>query len=154
MEKVHRNAEPLEDAFRAALERFFEFKSFQNPDKIAEGFSHVSKVRLWKSVADRLTDQDPSTPIAADEVRTRLTEIARRRNNIAHTADHDPDGSRRKKRITVRDAEQTIDVLESVVIAILQALGDPAPATDYGVPLSRPAPSALPQPRPTPSAKA
>ncbi|MFC5821950.1 hypothetical protein [Nonomuraea harbinensis] len=134
VEKVHRNAEPLEDAFRAALEQFFEFKTFQHPDKIAEGFSHVSKVKLWKTVASKLTDQDPSKPIEADEIRRQLTEIARRRNNIAHTADHDPDSFRRKKRITVREAEQTIDVLESVVIAILQALGDPPPATNYSVP--------------------
>ncbi|MCA2176679.1 hypothetical protein LDL08_10840 [Nonomuraea glycinis] len=134
VEKVHRDAEPLEDAFRAALERFFEFKTFQHPDKIAEGFSHVSMVRLWKTVADKLTAQDPSKPIAADGIRTQLAEIAKRRNNIAHTADHDPDSFRRKKRITVREAEQTIDVLESVVIAILQALGDPPPATDYSVP--------------------
>ncbi|MEU8108386.1 hypothetical protein AB0C18_32215 [Nonomuraea muscovyensis] len=134
VEKVHRNAEPLEAAFRAAMERFFEFKTFQHPDKIAEGFSHVSKVKLWRVVADRLTDQDPSKPIAADEIRTQLTEIARRRNNIAHTADHDPDSFRRKKRITAGEVEQTIDVLESVAIAILQALGDLPPATDHSVP--------------------
>ncbi|MGW0194268.1 hypothetical protein [Nonomuraea sp. NPDC003201] len=134
VEKVHRNTEPLEDAFRVALEQFFEFKTFQHPDKIAEGFSHVSKVRLWKAVADKLTDQDPSNPIAADEIRTQLAGIARRRNNIAHTADHDPNSFRRKKRITVREAEQTIDVLESVAIAILQALGDLPPAMDHSVP--------------------
>ncbi|MFB9474542.1 hypothetical protein ACFFR3_34035 [Nonomuraea salmonea] len=134
VEKVHRNGEPLDEAFRAALEGFFEYKTFQHPDKIAEGFSHVSKIKLWKSVADKLTDQDPSMPIAADEIRAQLTEIARRRNNIAHTADHDPDSFRRKKKITAREAEQTIDVLESVVIAILQALGDLPPATDPSIP--------------------
>ncbi|MFI6993700.1 hypothetical protein [Nonomuraea wenchangensis] len=134
VEKVHRNAEPLEDAFRAALESFFEFRTFQHPDKIAEGFSHVSQVRLWRAVADKLTDQDPSEPIAADEIRRQLAEIAKRRNNIAHTGDHDPDSFRRKMRITARETEQTIDVLESMVIAILQALGDLPSAMDHSVP--------------------
>ncbi|MEV0161305.1 restriction endonuclease [Nonomuraea fuscirosea] len=134
VEKVHHNAEPLADAFRVALERFFEFKTFQHPDKIAEGFSHVSKVKLWKVVADKLTDQDPSKPIAADEVRKQLTQIAWRRNNIAHTADHDPASFRRKLKITAGEAEQTIDVLESVAIAIVQALGDLPPVTDHSVP--------------------
>ncbi|MEZ7129656.1 restriction endonuclease [Nonomuraea sp. AD125B] len=134
VEKVHRNAEPLEDAFRAALERFFEFKTFQHPDKIAEGFSHVSKVSLWTAVAGKLTDQDPSEPIAADRIRRKLAEIARRRNNIAHTGDHDPGSFHRKMRITAQETEQTIDVLESVVIAILQALGDLPPATDHSLP--------------------
>ncbi|MFC4059077.1 hypothetical protein ACFOWE_12270 [Planomonospora corallina] len=130
-EKIHHHNEPLGDAFRNHLERFFGFMTFQNPEKIKEGFAHVSTVNLWPAVAKILTDQDPGRPMTADEIRTQLREIARRRNSIAHTADHDPERSGRKNPITAQEAEQTIDSLESMAIAILLALGDPLPAADY-----------------------
>ncbi len=130
-EKVHHHAKPLGDAFRAHLEQFFGFMTFQNPEKIKEGFAYVSTVNLWPTVAKILTGQDPSKPITADEVRGRLREIAWRRNNIAHTADHNPEVFGQKKAMAAQEAEQTIDLLESIAIAILLALGDPLPTVDY-----------------------
>ncbi|MEU8250442.1 MGMT family protein [Nonomuraea sp. NPDC048916] len=130
-EKVHHHDEPLAESFRAYLEQFFGFMTFQNPNKIKEGFAYVSTVNLWPAVAEILTEQDPATPITADEIRTQLRDIAWRRNNIAHTADHDPERSDQKKAVNAQEAEQTIDTLESIAISILQALGDPLPTTDY-----------------------
>ncbi|MET8143448.1 hypothetical protein ABZU32_24360 [Sphaerisporangium sp. NPDC005288] len=130
-EKVHHHEEPLDKAFRAHLEQFFAFMTFQNPDKIKEGFAHVSTVNLWLKVAEILTDQDVAEPVTSDGVRSKLREIAWRRNNIAHTADHDPDQPGQKAAISARDAEETISWLESVAIAIQLALGDPLPSTDY-----------------------
>ncbi|GLY78499.1 MGMT family protein [Actinoallomurus iriomotensis] len=130
-EKIHHHAAPLADVFRDHLAREFEFKTFQNPEKIQEGFAHVSDVKLWVKVAEILTKQDPSSPVTSDEVRTRMREIARRRNNIAHTADHNPEQPEQKLPITAREAEETIDWLESMAIAIQEALGDPPPVVDY-----------------------
>ncbi|MDR8410829.1 MGMT family protein [Nonomuraea sp. 3-1Str] len=130
-EKVHHHDEPLGEAFRVHLEQVFGFMTFQNPDKIKEGFAHVSTVNLWVKVAEILTDQDPAAPITSDGVRSRLREIAWRRNNIAHTADHDPDQPGKKVDISAREAEETISWLESMAIAIQLALGDPLPAVDY-----------------------
>ncbi|GAB1823809.1 MGMT family protein [Herbidospora sp. RD11066] len=129
-EKVHHHEAPLGETFRAHLEQVFGFMTFQNPEKIKEGFAYVSAVNLWPAVAKVLTDQDPTTPISADGVRTQLREIAWRRNNIAHTADHDPELSDHKKHITAEEAERTIAQLESIAIAILLALGDPLPVAE------------------------
>ncbi|GAA4912701.1 alkylated DNA nucleotide flippase Atl1 [Nonomuraea thailandensis] len=130
-EKVHHHDEPLDEAFRAHLEQTFAFMTFQNPDKIKEGFAHVSTVNLWVKVAEILTAQDAAAPITSDGVRSKLREIAWRRNNIAHTADHDPNQPGQKAAISAREAEETISWLESIAIAIQLALGDPLPATDY-----------------------
>jgi alkylated DNA nucleotide flippase Atl1 len=130
-EKIHHHSEPLAEVFRTHLEREFEFKTFQSPEKIQEGFAHVSEVKLWVKVAEILTKQDPRSPVTSDEVRARMREIARRRNNIAHTADHNPEQPEQKLPITAKEAEETIDWLESIAIAIQEALGDPPPAVDY-----------------------
>nr|WP_203950489.1 hypothetical protein [Microbispora rosea] len=127
-EKIHHRNEDLGSAFRAHLERHFSFMSFQSPDKIKDGFAHVSEVNLWVKVAEVLTDQDPANPITADGVRTRLRDIAWRRNNIAHTADHDPVRPGKKTPITADAAEATIDWLETMAGAIRDAVGDPIPA--------------------------
>lgn len=131
-EDIHHRNEDLGKAFRAHLERHFAFMTFQNPDKIKEGFAHVSTVNLWVRVAEVLTGQDAKNPITADGVRTRLREIAWRRNNIAHTADHDPVRPGQKASITADEAEATIEWLETMAIAIQLALGDtlPAPSPD------------------------
>lgn len=126
-EKVHHHDEPLGEMFRTHLERHFSFKTFQNPEKIKEGFAHVSEVNLWVRVAEVLTGQDARNPITADGVRTRLREIAWRRNNIAHTADHDSDRPGQKTPITADEAEATIGWLETMAIAIQLALGDSRP---------------------------
>ncbi|MEV0663576.1 MGMT family protein [Actinomadura luteofluorescens] len=131
-EKIHHHAEPLAEVFRGHLEQEFEFKTFQSPEKIQEGFAHVSEVKLWVKVAEILTEQDPRSPVTSDGVRARMREIARRRNNIAHTADHNPDQPDQKLPVTASEAEDTIDWLESIALAIQQALGDPPPPTiDY-----------------------
>ncbi|MGW5265711.1 MGMT family protein [Microbispora sp. NPDC004025] len=127
-EDIHHRKEDLGSAFRGHLERHFAFMTFQNPEKIKEGFAHVSTVNLWVRVAEVLTGQDARNPITADGVRTRLREIAWRRNNIAHTADHDPVRPGQKAPITADEAEATIEWLETMAIAIQLALGDTLPA--------------------------
>ncbi|WP_169982450.1 MGMT family protein [Microbispora sp. H10836] len=133
-ERIHYGDESLGEAFRAHLERHFSFMTFQNPEKIKEGFAYVSAVNLWVKVAEVLTDQDANNPITADGVRTRLREIAWRRNNIAHTADHDARRPGQKAPITADEAEATIDWLETMAIAIQLTLGDTLPAPDPGSP--------------------
>ncbi|MFE3455414.1 hypothetical protein ACFXJ8_41525 [Nonomuraea sp. NPDC059194] len=132
-EKVHHHDAPLGETFRAHVEQVFGFMTFQNPDKIKDGFAHVSTVNLWVRVAEILTDQDSKAPISSDGVRARLREIAWRRNNIAHTADHDPEHVGQKVSISAHEAEDTIAWLESMAIAIQLALGDPLPTADYDV---------------------
>ena len=131
-EKVHHHAKPLDEAFRVHLEQTFGFMTFQNPEKIKEGFAHVSTVNLWLRVAEILDGQrSGDDSITADMVRTKLREIAWRRNNIAHTADRDPDSSIARAAITADEAVETIEFLESIASAIRKAIGRPVPAPDY-----------------------
>ncbi|WP_182905642.1 MGMT family protein [Microbispora sp. H13382] len=126
-ERIHYGDESLGETFRAHLERHFSFMTFQNPEKIKEGFAYVSTVNLWVKVAEVLTGRDARNPVTADGVRTRLREIAWRRNNIAHTADHDARRPGQKTPITADEAKATIDWLARMAAAIRQALGDPFP---------------------------
>ncbi|ROO85170.1 hypothetical protein EDD29_2710 [Actinocorallia herbida] len=133
--------------FRAYLEREFAFKTFQNPEKIQEGFAVVSTVKLWLRVAEILTEGYPEAPVTADSARAKIRDIARRRNNIAHTADHDPGAPAQKLPVTAREAEETIDWLESIADAIRKALGEPAAPVDYdSAPSGAEALDAIPRP--------
>ncbi|MEV5704684.1 hypothetical protein [Actinoallomurus sp. NPDC052274] len=131
-EKVHYDDKPLDEVFRAHFAQTFGFMTFQNPDKIKEGFGYVSTVNLWLRVAQilerRRTDGEP---ITADLVRTRLKEIVRRRNQIAHTADHDADSPTSRAAITAEEVIATVDWLGTMATAIREAVGEPTPAPDY-----------------------
>lgn len=131
-EDVHYAKKPLDEVFRAHFAQTFGFMTFQNPDKIKEGFAYVSTVNLWLRVAQILDEERTGgEPITADGVRTRLKEIAWRRNQIAHTADHDPDSPTAKAAISADEVIGTIDWLETMATAIKKAVGEPTPAPDY-----------------------
>lgn len=131
-ETIHYGNKPLEEVFRAHFAQHFGFITFQNPEKIAEGFGHVSTVNLWLRVAQILDeDRTGGEPIKADTVRTRLKEIVRRRNKIAHTADHDADSPTGKAAISADEVIATIGWLEAMAVAIKKAVGEPTPAPDY-----------------------
>ncbi|MEV4001393.1 hypothetical protein [Actinomadura sp. NPDC049753] len=130
-ERVQHHRQPLTEAIRPHLEQFFGFMTFQNPDKIKEGLGYVSTVNLWPRVAEILNEQPDAEPITADVVRTRLREIAYRRNAIAHTADRDPETRSGRAAITADSADDVIDWLERIAAGILRALGPVTPAPDY-----------------------
>ncbi|GAA0322417.1 hypothetical protein GCM10010151_10310 [Actinoallomurus spadix] len=131
-ERVHYEQEPIDAAFRAFFEQTFEFRTFQAPDKIKEGFAHVSTVKLWVRVAEIMdaarSDDEPITP---DIVRQRLDRIAKRRNAIAHTADRDPTSPTMRAAITADETLATINWLQAMAAAIQEAVGQPTVAPDY-----------------------
>ncbi|MFI0486165.1 hypothetical protein [Actinomadura sp. 9N215] len=132
-EQIHHHHQPIDAAFRAHLEQTFGFMTFQNPDKIKEGLAYVSTVNLWPRVAAHLSSPDDGE-ISADFVRTKLREIAQRRNAIAHTADRDPQNVSGRAAITADDAIETITWLERIAGAIVLALGPIVAAPDYDQP--------------------
>ncbi len=74
------------------------------------------------TVADTLDEErSEGEKITADVVRTRLREIAWHRNNIAHTADRDPDSPTNRAAITADEAVETIKWLEAIAAAIHKA---------------------------------
>lgn len=58
-------------------------RTYQNPNDIATGISHISNLALWESVAARLQS-------TSEAVRDRLRLVVERRNKIVHEADSNP----------------------------------------------------------------
>ncbi|MFI5966968.1 hypothetical protein ACIA8J_33035 [Streptomyces asoensis] len=93
--------------------------SYQKPDRIAEGLQYVTHKKqgqIWREVAQIILPQR-----TVDEIKQRQTEIADRRNKIAHEADIDHlTGTRRP--ITAPQTAATIDWIESLGLAIRSVL--------------------------------
>ncbi|GLY82314.1 hypothetical protein [Actinoallomurus iriomotensis] len=124
-ERIHHHDQPLSATFREHLEQTFGYMTFQNPDKIKEGFAHVSKTKLWPKVAEAINrDRTPSDQVTAEAVQTKVRQIAARRNRIAHTADRNLDGTGRAA-ITAAEAHSAIDWLTLTAEGIVVALGKP-----------------------------
>lgn len=84
------------------------YRSFQNPDSIADAVRLVSEVQLWNEVAKRMG-------IPPDEVRDRLRLIADRRNQIAHEADVNPSPYEELWPIDRQIVTESVDFIERVV---------------------------------------
>jgi restriction system protein len=93
--------------------------SYQKPDRIAEGLQYVTHKKqgqIWREVAQIILPQR-----SVDEIKQRQTDIADRRNKIAHEADIDHlTGTRRQ--ITAPQTAATIDWIESLALAIRTVL--------------------------------
>ncbi len=74
-----RNDSWLEDQIRTR----HSYRSFQDPDNIAEAIRLVSDVQLWEAIASELNT-------TSRDARTQLRSIVDRRNQIAHESDVDP----------------------------------------------------------------
>jgi len=106
------NTSWLEDEIRKGLS----YKSFQQPDKIADAIRQISDKQLWNEVASKMSKPP-------EDIKQQLTLIVDRRNKIAHEADIDPTlniGNRWYiDELMVAD---TVDFLEQVVESIHQIL--------------------------------
>ena len=157
-EQIHHRNQPLSATFRVHLEQTFAYMTFQNPNKIREGFAHVSEIKLWRAVAEVLNrDRRPADRVSDGKVQERIREIATRRNRIAHTADRDPTGTTARAPITPAEAHDAIDWLRQTAEAITIALGKPpaAPVHDApeGIDAAEEAPAENVEPGPGPQAK-
>jgi hypothetical protein len=131
-ERVHHQAAPLDEAFRAHFEQTFGYMTFQSPEKIKDGFAHVSTINLWLRVAEIMDgDRSEGERVTPDIVRSRLREIAWRRNNIAHTADWDADSPTQRAAITADETVRTLDWLKAMATAVHEAVGRTTRAPDY-----------------------
>ena len=88
------------------------YKSFQQPDNIADAIRLISDKSLWQEVGNEMGQP-------AKDIKQQLSIIVDRRNKIAHEADIDPTlglGNRwRIDEILVNDA---VDFIEQVVESI------------------------------------
>jgi hypothetical protein len=96
---------------RNEIHETLSFRSFQNPDKIAEAIKLISRKNLWNEVGRSLA-MNPR------DVKNQLLLIIDRRNKIAHEADQNPafPGTRWPiKAILVNDA---VSFIENIVNSI------------------------------------
>ncbi len=88
-------------------------QSFQEPDKIADAVRRFSSCELWPSVAVRLN-------LDVRDVKSRLSAIVKRRNQIVHEADLVPTypGTTTRWPISPADVSDTLDFIQNVCEAI------------------------------------
>jgi hypothetical protein len=79
IEKKLNQSSWLENEIRENLS----YKSFQEPDRIADAIRLISDAKLWDQVAIEMNKP-------AKEIKEELKQIVERRNKIAHEADIDP----------------------------------------------------------------
>lgn len=87
--------------------------SFQEPNKIADAVRRFSSCELWPSVAKQLN-------LDVQDVKTQLSAIVKRRNQIVHEADLDPTypGTITRWTISSTDVSDTLDFIQKVCEAI------------------------------------
>ena len=91
------------------------YLSFQNPDKVADAFRHVSDVGLWPAISKELS-------LPQDSLKRQLKLIVDRRNKIAHEADTDltPPRSRYPiNEVDVRDSLNFLKILVDAIVAVV-----------------------------------
>lgn len=85
------------------------FKSFQNPDNIADAIRLISDKKLWKEVGNIMKR-------SAQEIKRQLSLIVERRNKIAHEADINPElGLGNQWSIDELMVNEAVDFIEAVV---------------------------------------
>jgi hypothetical protein len=116
-----RTATSLTDAsaaFDLEVRDKLRFQTFQDPDKVADGIRLVSKVELWNEVAATLGATPATRTDEAKNIKRQLSLVVRRRNQIAHEGDLQPNLLREPWPITQQDLTIVAALVERIVRAI------------------------------------
>ena len=107
------NVSWLEDEIREQ----FSYKSFQQPDKIADAIRYICDKKLWDEVAIIMGKP-------AKDIKQQLTSIVDRRNKIAHEADIDPTYFTLGKRWDIDEilVDDAVNFIEQVIKSLHQIL--------------------------------
>lgn len=105
------NAKWLDDRIR----EHHGWKSFQQPDKVAEAIRLVSEIRLWDEIASRLGK-------APEDIKRQLELIVDRRNKIAHESDMDPSFPGSRWPINRPLVDDAISFIEQIAEAIFDVI--------------------------------
>lgn len=97
----------------SAIRERHSHRSFQKPDDIADAIRLFSSCKLWEDVAKELN-------LNAQDVKSRLLAIVKRRNQIVHEADLIPDypGTITRWPISPTNVTSTLDFIQDVCEAI------------------------------------
>jgi len=127
VEKVVANQLTMRQAVDAHWSAAFGGVTFQQPNKIQNGLSHIADVsNLWPRVATVLTERaNEGVSYNSDQVQSRLREVVFRRNKIAHEYDQDPTDPLAKRPIDAASTTQTIEWIGQLAEAIVVVLDGP-----------------------------
>jgi hypothetical protein len=93
-------------------------ETYQQPENIAEGIRLCCPLELWNEVATRLGASPTNQNSEAKKLKTALSVIVRRRNQIAHEGDLQPNQMGQPWPISRPDLKFVADFIEKVVYAI------------------------------------
>lgn len=108
--------DPKYEWFEAYVRRFLHGdakksgKTYQEPDRIAEGIELISNIKLWDILDLELGD--------SKKLKKRLREIIRRRNTIAHESDINPSYPNLRNPINLEEVKDSVIFIEQLVKAI------------------------------------
>jgi hypothetical protein len=92
--------------------------TFQDPERIADGVRLCSPVELWNEIALKLGASPATKSDEAKKLKTRLSVLVRRRNQIAHEGDLQPTSLREPWPINQPDLAIVRDLIELLVRTI------------------------------------
>lgn len=97
--------------FKKVVSNFVRYRSFQYPDKVADGLSFVwDEKHKWQSIATAMGS-------SIEHVKGTLENIVDRRNLIAHNADYD-EAIRGRLQVTLPNAVEVVDFMHRLVTEI------------------------------------
>lgn len=112
-----RNADPVESVliFKKIVDGIVRYRSFQYPDKIADGLSYIwSEKHKWNYISAKMH-------LDTTSVKRKLSGIVDRRNLIAHSGDYD-EALGRKLLVKKVDAEEVVSFIGKIVSIVDDAV--------------------------------
>lgn len=112
------NASDSSAAFDFEVREKLNHRSFQEPEKIADGVRLCSNIELWNNIALELGANPANKTMAAKSLKTDLSLVVQRRNKIAHEGDLQPLAPREPWKIKQSDVAYVATLIEKIVRAI------------------------------------
>jgi len=124
IEEVRLGNLPISDAVLEHVRSKWFFAALQNPRKIAEALRLVTDEDVWGKSAAKLNEWNHgATNLDATRLKSRLSAIVERRNQIAHAADLEDGHLKRRHAIDSATTTDAVDWIERIAIAIVTVLG-------------------------------
>lgn len=124
IEEVRLGNLPISDAVLEHVRSKWFFAALQNPRKIAEALRLITDEDVWGKAAAKLNEWNHgATNLDAARLKSRLSAIVERRNQIAHAADLEDGHLKQRHPIDAATTTDAVDWIERIAIAIATVLG-------------------------------
>lgn len=124
VEAVRRGTTTLADAVAEHVRAKWATAALQNPRKIGEALRLVTEDNVWAKAAAQINQWNHGRTAMTDQtLRKQYAAITERRNKIAHEADLVAGNLKQRRTIAAADANDAINWIERIALAIATALG-------------------------------